>query len=342
MGGTVTYLAEVEAAVPVVLSPWGGAVDDDPLRARWARPGGPAGDLSWADDQLSLAGRPRHAPAQQVRTWNLSSIWRLPTAHGDAWLKAVPPFFAHEGRLISAIDGPTVPPLIAYDGQGRVLLDHVDGEDRYGATGPDLLAMVDTLVDIQQAWIDRTDDLHELGLPDWRCRPFLAAAADCIERAGGALTLEDHRRLDALVASGERRFADLGSCGVPDTLVHGDFHSGNVRMAPGGQPVLLDWGDAGIGNPLFDMTAFTDRILDGDRPKARQQFAQRWLAVAPGSDPGRAAALIAPLGALRQAIVYRMFLDGIERSERRFHEADVPLWLHRAAEIAGEAATPTQ
>ena len=33
----------------------------------------------------------------QMRTWNLSSLWRLPTASGVAWLKVVPPFFAHEG-----------------------------------------------------------------------------------------------------------------------------------------------------------------------------------------------------------------------------------------------------
>ena len=202
--------------------------------------------------------------------------------------------------------------------------------------------MVDTLIDVQQAWVARTDELRELGLPDWRCGPFLDAAADCIERTRDALTAEDHRQLDALLASGERRFADLGACGVPDTVVHGDFHSGNVRMTPGGQPVLLDWGDAGIGNPLFDLTAFLDRIPDVDRPAARQKFAQRWAAVAPGSDLGRAAELIAPLGALRQAIVYRMFLDGIERSEHRFHEADVPDWLHRAAEIARDAVTPTQ
>ena len=54
------------------------------------------------------------------------------------------------------------------------------------------------------------------------------------------------------------RFADLASCGLPDTLVHGDFHPGNTRGVPGRTEtlVLLDWGDSGVGNPLLDLPPF--------------------------------------------------------------------------------------
>jgi len=31
-------------------------------------------------------------------------VWQLPTAQGSVWLKVVPPFFAHEGRVISQLD----------------------------------------------------------------------------------------------------------------------------------------------------------------------------------------------------------------------------------------------
>ena len=76
---------------------------DEPLRASWARPGGPAEDLAWADAALELAQTPRVAPAVQVRSWNLSSLWRLPTNRRCTWLKAVPPFFAHEGAVLEAL-----------------------------------------------------------------------------------------------------------------------------------------------------------------------------------------------------------------------------------------------
>ena len=58
----------------------------------------------------------RVGPAVQVKTWNLSSVWRLPTAAGPAWLKVVPPFFGHEDAMLSRLDPAVVPPLIAADG----------------------------------------------------------------------------------------------------------------------------------------------------------------------------------------------------------------------------------
>ena len=39
------------------------------------------------------------------------------------------------------------------------------------------------------------------------------------------------------------RFPLLDACGLPDTLVHGDFHSGNWR-SDGGPPVVVDFADA--------------------------------------------------------------------------------------------------
>src|SRR4051812_28337014 len=45
------------------------AETDDPLRQPWARPGGPAADVAWADDELESTGLTRSGPAQQVKSW---------------------------------------------------------------------------------------------------------------------------------------------------------------------------------------------------------------------------------------------------------------------------------
>jgi len=92
-GGTVTYLAEV--AHQVTAEAWHGTLDEQPLRMAWARPGGPAADVAWAVSQLAQRGMRLNGPAEQVRSWNLSSLWRLPVEDQTAWLKCVPPFFAH-------------------------------------------------------------------------------------------------------------------------------------------------------------------------------------------------------------------------------------------------------
>ena len=100
-GGEVTYLAETDRPPAVALVPWSDdLLADHPLRMPWARPGGPASLLRWADAQLTSRGLERTGPAQQVRSWNLSGIWRLPTAEGAVWFKVVPSFFAHEGAAV--------------------------------------------------------------------------------------------------------------------------------------------------------------------------------------------------------------------------------------------------
>lgn len=289
-GGAVTYLAETRdppsglAVVDVDLA-------DHPLRMRWARPGGVTDLVRWADQFVTRTG-----PAEQVRTWNLSCILRLPTAEGPVWLKAAPPFFAHEGRVIEEL--PQLgPPLIAHD-DGIVLLRNVDGEDRYDA--PEAW-MVERWVDVQAE-----SSIPIGGLPDWRPEAFLAAI-ECLDVP------------DELRAEVPRRFEQLAECGLPDTLVHGDFHAGNWRG-----DTLLDWGDSGFGHPLFDQPAFGD---------VNAPWEAAWKRHHPHADVARATELIAPVAALRQALIYQQFLDNIEPSEHCYHRNDPDEWIRRAVAL---------
>ena len=125
----------------------------------------------------------------------------------------------------------------------------------------------------------------------------------------------------------------MAACGLPDTLVHGDFHPGNVR-GDGTTITLLDWGDAGVGHPLLDQPAFLRDLPDpADVAIVRARWTDAWRSVVPGSDPERVAALLEPVAAARQAVIYRRFLDGIEATEQPYHRADVPDWLRRTAAI---------
>ena len=331
-GGRVTYLAEVGAA-PRGLVAWAGDPNaDEPLRLPYARPGGPAADLAWADAELERRGTPRTAPAQQIRTWNLSSIWRLPLEGSSAWLKVVPPFFAHEGRMIARLESPAVPRLIAADG-ARVLLEEIPGPEGHEAAGAPLLAMVGLLVGLQLEWIGREEELIRLGLPDWRGGPLTDLAADVVSRAAAELQPADVRVLERLLVGLAERMAGVSACGIPDALVHGDFHRGNVR-GPVNRLVLLDWGDSGVGHPLLDQAAFLDRITAADRAAVSAEWSNLWRAAAPASDPDRAARLLEPVAALRQAAIYLGFLDAIEPDERIYHAADPAEWLTRAADLS--------
>ena len=327
-GGPVTYLAEVDAAVGS-LTPWPEPVGDHPLRLPYARPGGPAADLAWADAALTRLGRPRTAAAGQVRTWNLSSLWRLPTGDGAAWLKVVPPFFAHEGAVITALASGDVPTLLATDGP-RALMDEMPGTDLYEAEGDVLPRMVDLLVGLQAQWVGRCTELLALGMADWRGEPFVAAAAAMLERTAARLDLATRRTCEGVVNGLPARFAALAACGVPDTLVHGDFHPGNL-IGDDTHLTLLDWGDCGVGNPLLDRSAFLPRIPQAQRADVLAHWDGLWRAVVPGCDPARAAELAHPVAALRQAVIYDGFVHAIEPSERVYHASDSARWLRTLA-----------
>ncbi|GAA4360439.1 aminoglycoside phosphotransferase family protein [Angustibacter luteus] len=348
VGGAVTYLAQSTRALtaeelaglePPPAAVLGDALDDHPLRAPWARPGGPTSILTWADDVLSRAGTPRTAPAEQVKTWNLSSILRLPTARGPVWCKSAPPFFAHEGAIIAAVAARhprLVPHLLAADpATGTVLMADVPGEDQWSAGPARLADMVEAVVDLQDEWVGRADELLALRLPDWR-GPALAGALSALLARDDVRDRLEPRELDGvdgLAARLPALVAELDACGLGDTLVHGDLHAGNWRYGPGGL-LLLDWGDSGVGHPLLDLPAFLERLPGDQQDAVRAGWVRQWRARRPDADVERAIALVPPLAALRQALIYRTFLDRIEPDERIYHRDDPPVWIRRALQLS--------
>lgn len=221
---------------------------------------------------------------------------------------------------------------MAADGAGRtVLLDDVSGADQWDPAETVLVRMVQDLVVLQARWADRVDELISAGLPDWRAAAFPDLVRRVLFRPEvlAQLNEADRARLEPLVAGLAERFDSLAACSLPDTLVHGDFHPGNWR-GDGPTLILLDWGDAGVGHPLLDLSAFEATLAHDVRESVRREWFAAWRTARPQCDPARAAELIGPIASLRQALVYQNFLDGIEPDERHYHRADVPAWLHRA------------
>ena len=196
--------------------------------------------------------------------------------------------------------------------------------------------MVSMLVALQASWIGRVDDLLRIGParlarsgahgPHRRRRPTPFRGPPAGRR-------RDPRRPSSTACPA--RFAAIAACGLPDTLVHGDFHPGNVRGTPG-HLTMLDWGDCGVGHPLLDLPAFLEVVAAGE---PRRGSATHWLAAWTRGGAGlrrrRAPpSSSAPVAAARQAVIYQTFVDNIEPVERRHHDADVLEWLSRTAAIA--------
>ncbi|RZS83783.1 phosphotransferase family enzyme [Phyllobacterium myrsinacearum] len=329
-GVEVTYLAEIAEPVPAQV--WTGRIEAHALRRAYATPGGPAADLGWAEQVLAGHGLAATGKPVQVRTWNLSSVWRIPIGGQSAWLKVVPPFLGHESRIITALRGQRVPELFGHDDSGRLLLAEIPGNDLFEASLPQLLGMVTLLVDMQALWIGRTEELRAMGLPDWRGASLSCEIASVVQRTSAELSGEERSVLRRFVEELPARFAALDACGLPDTLVHGDCHPGNFRGTER-QLTLLDWGDSGIGHPLLDQPAFLDGVAPEHAEAIKDHWNRAWLARMPSCDPARAAGLLAPVAAARRAVIYQRFIDNIEPSEHVYHHGDPADWLRRTAAL---------
>ncbi|MGX6601058.1 phosphotransferase family protein [Micromonosporaceae bacterium Da 78-11] len=327
-GGHVTYLAQVAPPAGLTL----GTVEVDltphPHRAAYAEPGGPAASIAWAVESLAALGTPG-ATVRQQRTWNLSAIWRLDAAGAPvAWLKQVPSFFAHEPAALGLVGGVVpglVPPLLAAGAEGRMLLAHVPGADRYGA-GADICRQIAAAFHpVQAHFAGRTEELTAAGVPDGRLdlARYRRVAEPFLDEIDGLRDL-----LDDL----PRRFAEVAGCGLPDTLVHGDLHPGNTRTDDAGHLSIMDWGDCTVGHPAFDILRLTDGL--DDPGTVLTEWEGRWRETVPGSDPLRVAELLRPVAGLRGAAVYAGFLAAVEPAEWPYHAADVPACLTEAVTAA--------
>jgi Ser/Thr protein kinase RdoA (MazF antagonist) len=327
--GHVTY--HVEAAAPPTRRLAATTVDHDELvapqrfRAPWASSAGLRELLGWATAELAAAGRPVTGPVEQHRTWNLAGLFRLPTARGPVWLKATPHFAADEAAAIAMIgrhDAGLVPVVLAA-GEHRMLLEHLPGEDCWQAPEPVVASAVGRFVAVQAALAGQPAP-H---LPD---RRDLAGRVGALLDDGVAELTGDERAAARRLAG---RWADLDACGLPDTLVHGDFHPGNWRGDP---PVVLDLADAHLGNPVLDGLRAADYLPAATRPAAARAWTAAWKRARPGSDPARALAVAEPLAHLAYALRYQEFLDGIEPTERIYHAGDPAAAIRTALRLARE------
>jgi Ser/Thr protein kinase RdoA (MazF antagonist) len=156
------------------------------------------------------------------------------------------------------------------------------------------------------------------GLPDRRPQALCEAVRRLLDGPVGAkLTAEELRTVNGW----QGRWEMLADCGLPDTVVHGDFHPGNWRRG-NGTPVILDFADAHWGNPVLDGLRAIDFLPADRRHAAASAWIAAWTAALPQSRPAEALRVAEPLAHLAYAVRYQEFLDNIEPSEQVYHLDD--------------------
>ncbi len=241
------------------LGEWETGAEPPELRPRWARPGWHARATAWIHAALEQAGLPAAGEIEMRRLWGISATARVPTADGGAaWFKAVFPRFRAEvamTRFLEAAIPEAVPHVIAADGDaGWLLLDEAGaGPVGSAATDDQLAAAIRRLVQIQAGMVGREEELRAVGMADRPLRRLADDVAAAMHDPAGIEGPEVAPERLATVVDWVRRQSDwLAAIGLPETLVHGDFHVFNV-IERHGDSVIIDWSDAAISHPLLEI-----------------------------------------------------------------------------------------
>ena len=219
-----------------------------------------AGVKAWLDRQLEEIGLQSTGAIEQphVRAW--STVLRMPTTGGDVWFKANIPLLAHEAAVVALLAArrpDCVPGLLATDlDRGWMLM--ADGGERLREVVErerDLGRWLDVLPRYGRLQIDMAEDLERLlglGLPDWRLETLASRYEELIVGVE-TVTVDESRRLRALVPTITELCERLASAGIPETIQHDDLHDGQVFVRDG-RYLFFDWGDACISHPFFSMS----------------------------------------------------------------------------------------
>ncbi len=243
-------------------SVWRWLQTDHALRVPWYRTG-------WFQQQFA-ALRFATGRIQQIRSWQRSSILRVPTATGDIYLKTVPVMFAHERsvtRWLSQRFPDNIPLEAAQAGTDIWLLEDYRGEPLSAHHATDVwVTAVRRYAEMQVQLAAASDELVAAGCPyrdlDWLAQGIAGLLSDeaALQVGYSPFTLTEINQLQTLIPRFQAMCAELAGYGIPLTLEHGDLWSGQIIIRGTNTPIFTDWSDCAITHPCFSLPFFLKDI----------------------------------------------------------------------------------
>ncbi|MDX3110314.1 aminoglycoside phosphotransferase family protein [Nonomuraea angiospora] len=262
-----------------------------PPASDWFRPGWFERAESYIDEEIKAAGRVRLGPSRQIKHWSMSAVLRTPTDCGDVYLKAVLPRLAREPDITRYLASLRIAPFATITAMSRDdrwwLAEDFGGVNGWAVSAEKRRACLTQLAMVQKETSGRVNELMDAGCV--RLTPAsladgvrLTLARDDIWRAPKlpknlhrALSGAEADRLEALtpylVACAER----LDEAAIPATIVHRDFHPGNVVVRYG-EILLHDWSFATVTNPLFDLASWLLDASEADAASYLDAYFAAW------------------------------------------------------------------
>ncbi len=324
-----------------------------PTRRPWSERGWLQGAEAWVDAALRTAGLGPSRPPVQLRTWGLSTVLRFGTPAGDVYFKAAAHrnagggaqsghrsfLFANEAALLAALARrfpDDVPRPLATD-PDRVWMLLPDAGPALAAS--DDLDAWEAAIRVharhQRDYAGQDAELLRIGCLDRRLSRLTADLDDLAEDEAALAFLDppDRDRLRASVPVLQALIDEAAALGIPDTLMHGDLHAGNIGLR-GGRCMFFDWTDACVAHPFLDLVTFLDEsaVLDaapGARERLHAAYCDEWHGVVSGDALTRSAELAETIGTLHQAVSYQHMVASLEEPTRSAMGEGIAYWVER-------------
>jgi hypothetical protein len=295
------------------------------IRAPWFRNGWYQKAKRWIERELDNHGYP-YTAVEQYKHWGLSALLRAETNRGLIFFKIANnfPLFAHEPKImekLSQLFPKFVPAPLAVNYPERWMLMPDFGKPvRESAPNKELLLrLARDYAKLQQE--TSSPDMHRileeagcfnrrLNILEQQIEPMFLD-----EMSYSALEAEEMSAWKACRPKLIALCQALAQYNIPHTLVHGDFHAGNVAFR-GDDLLIFDWTDACIAHPFFDLPVYLDFDGGDNQDEIRQAYLAEWLSYEPMERLEQAYRLAELGAALHQVISYQGIYNGIEREQQ--------------------------
>jgi len=228
----------------------------------------------WVSECLQNAGYTLTRPPEQFKQFIFSAILRTETKQGVFYAKVANPhypLFCHEPRTMQAlaqIVPENIPAPFAihptqaagiYSDFGNVLWDAERNRDDYRA-------VIQSYAKLQIKTASHLDTLEAAGCINRRLDTVKAMFSDLLQddAVRGHLSDQQQHDLKNCQTKINQLCDELTAFNVPYTLVHGDFHDGNIALNDQ-KITFFDWTDACIAHPFIDICTIVDfKAQDAD------------------------------------------------------------------------------
>lgn len=316
------------------------------LRTPWARPGWYAATVAWIQTQLAQLGyqvtnaemveESAAVPiaVEQVKHWFLSCVMRITTNRGYVYFKASggSPLFAKEASAthgLARLFPQSVPSPLSIDAEREwMLLTDFGPSVGWEADIETRATVLGHFGRLQIAAANHIDELIAIGCLDRRLDKLTAQIDPLFNDATMLAYVSETQgeQLRALSPKLKAICAELASYNVPQTLVHGDMHMGNVARQ-GERFLFFDWTDACIAHPFLDMIDILHEKDAALQLRLRDAYLAEWTTYEPIERLLDMWTLAYPLCALHQAVSYQAILAHTEPAMKAEMAWAMPFWF---------------